>query len=180
MNQTIETTPNTERAEHWMPLLVRAEDYTDAAAWVAERESLRRGPSVSGGDLSERMRAEVETGKSATTPAWQEDSLVKLAAEKGRRTDERWAQVMELACENPRTPLATSEVAHLTGMTLNEWRDAQRKFNSKHIHLHYPGETGWPLASFWGGHVGAKDEIYVYATIEQADGWRQVRQNIAG
>lgn len=173
MNHTIESDHKIGRHEHWIPILVRAQDYTDAAAWVAEREAQRRGVST-GEDLSDRIRAEVARGN-ANTPSWTLENLVKLATETGRRTDARWACVMDEASERPLTPLSTTEVAHLTDMTLNEWRDAQRKLHTRQRELHYPGEKDWPLASFWGGDVGANDEIYVYATDEQADLWKQAR-----
>lgn len=131
----------------WVPVLVPEEDYVAVCQFVAARQAERApaGGSSGGGEAN---------GSGADTrltawPAWPEEALERLA-QSTSVTAQRWARAMDAVAQGEQDWYTTSEVAQLSGLTVNEWRDAPRKI-SRHLKAHYTdvpvhkGNLAWPL-----------------------------------
>lgn len=128
-------------------MLVPEQDYVAICQFVAARQA-ERAPSG-------KRAVEGEAGDSGvdprltTWPAWPEGALQRLA-QSTSVTAQRWAMAMDAIAQGGQDWYTTSEVAQLSGLTINEWRDAPRKI-SRHLKAHYPdvpvhkGNLAWPL-----------------------------------
>lgn len=133
----------------WVPVLVPEQDYVAVCQFVAARQA-ERAPS---GKRSSGVEGEANgTGtdpRLTTWPAWPEDALQRLA-QSSTATTQRWAAAMDAIAQGEQDWYTTSEVAQLSGLTVNEWRDAPRKI-SRHLKAHYTdvpvhkGNLAWPL-----------------------------------
>lgn len=167
----------------WLPLLVRLEDYAELAELVRERESTRdpgSAPSI-GAQAAMDASAEPlthEQAKLAEHVPWSVHNLARLA--KGDSlTAQRWVKAMDVLAQQPGTWLPTSKVAELSGMTINEWRDAPRKM-PRHQAKNYPDEQMWPLCAGGAGIVNNQGEVWWAMTEEVARRWNSVRTEQAG
>lgn len=98
------------------------------------------------------------------------------------KTTARWTLAMDECAKAPTKPFSTSQIAELTGMSINEWRDAARKF-TRHLKAHYPnvpvylggpdkGQQIWPVLD---KNIPGSLEVDWVITQEQAKRWRHVR-----
>lgn len=142
---------------HWIPLLVRTEDFNEFAAMVVEREA-DRGDDDSTVFASSPPQPQVEAEERddlatllAAYPSWTEDALRRLSAGTAL-TAQRWTRALDVvAASDEQTWFTTSEIAEKSGMAINEWRDAPRKL-PQHLKANYPdaprhadGSIAWPL-----------------------------------
>lgn len=172
----------------WTPLLVPEEDYLEFASLVAQRLTQRRERELVDGPEGVRVVAPpvddlaAPVGGPATVMAralaalkpWNLDDLRRLA--KGETvTTQRWAQALDLCSQRVGEFLSTQDVAALTGMRIEEWRDAPRKIQ-RHLDRNYPDVPGWPLAVVSGRKLGhTYDQAYWAINDEQASHWLKVR-----
>ena len=164
----------------WIPLLVRIEDYSELASQVAAREAKR--PDEAGPTPEPRV-ALGETPRAATKAEellarlkpWSLGELRQIIdTAPTYKTMARWARAMDVASEHPEEFLSTAQIANVSGMSINEWRDAPRKL-PQHLTAHFPADIEWPLAAVGGRELGKDDQVYWGATVEQAQRWLQVR-----
>lgn len=168
---------------NWIPLLVPEADYLELAAIVASR-TRERGeehaflPVVAAPSSEESANTSTALSYAnagvAELVAWSIEDLRRLARSEAV-TAQRWARAMDACTERVGEYLSTQEVAAMTGMTINEWRDAPRKI-TRHLATHYPDNPGWPLAVRSGRRLGhSYDQAYWAISEEQAKRWREVR-----
>lgn len=167
----------------WIPLLVRAEDYSEFTAMVAGREADRQDgalPAVASSSVPSVAEPEAPAALAvalASYPAWPEDLLRRLAAGTAL-TAQRWTRALDVvAASDDQTWFTTSEIAAKSGMALNEWRDAPRKL-PQHLKANYPdaprtdrGHAAWPLLA----KSITKAEISWAMTPEAKATWRRIR-----
>ena len=131
----------------WVPVLVPEEDYVAVCEYVAARQA-ERAPSGSRSLEAEPHEGEADPRLTAW-PSWPENALERLA-QSTIVTAQRWAKAMDAVAQGEQNWYTTSEVAQLSGLTINEWRDAPRKI-SRHLKAHYTdvpvhkGNLAWPL-----------------------------------
>ncbi|WP_435771386.1 hypothetical protein [Nocardioides sp. SYSU DS0651] len=179
----------------WVPVLVRLEDYDEitrlVARWEAERSPDVQGQidvnvtpyarPLSGG--GEDAPSPDENSGLAGRPSWSVEDLRRLSASSAL-TAQRWTMALDVcvkAREAGEIWLPTSEVAARAGMTVNEWRDAPRKF-PRHLATNYPGVPAnsrgqhyWPLVA-GGDHIPNNGgQVWWAVTAETAERWREVR-----
>lgn len=176
----------------WIPVLVRLEDYPEITALISQREANRHDDeptaettvSTSGAPAAQPLSAYDE--RLGRQLPWSEEDLAKLA-QGLTTTTARWTRAMDVCAKAPTRPFSTSEIAELTGMSINEWRDAPRKI-TRHLKAHYPnvpvytdgryqGQQIWPLLPTG---VPGSPEVHWAITQEQATRWRKVRQQQEG
>lgn len=162
----------------WIPVLVRLADYAVVTQLVATREAER------GQEPNHTVSHRAELGGRATVdpllatwPAWPEKALRRLAASSSL-TAERWVRAMDAIAVGDADWYSTSEVAQLSGLTVNEWRDAPRKI-SRHLKAHYQdvpvheGHLVWPLRA--GGQPDKPDEVSWGMSPVTKGRWLQLR-----
>ena len=164
----------------WIPLLVRAEDYAELARQVAAAEAKRpHEPATTPGTrvaLAETPRAATKAEELlAQLKPWSLDDLRQIVLTAPTyKTMARWSLAMDAASDHPEEFLSTVQIASLSGMTINEWRDAPRKL-PQHLAAHFPANIEWPLMAVGGRALGKDDQVYWGITIEQAKRWIRVR-----
>lgn len=164
----------------WIPLLVPSQDYIELAALVEKRQR-DRGPDATQAVVVTGQQSEVASSVPrvvsnavAQFEAWSVADLRKLATSKAL-TAQRWARAMDVCSSEPERFFSTQEVAELSGMSVNEWRDAPRKI-SRHLASNYPGAPGWPLVVASGRNLGhAYDQAYWAITDLQAQRWSEAK-----
>ena len=174
----------------WIPILVRSEDYTEVAEWIAAREAKRDDgvdwfdvrvtvPTQSNepvdDDALARRMAEVAAELEKKHVPWVTELLVQFARSTGYETVDRWKTVLDLTSSSPGTLYSTQDIAAFTAMTADQWRSACRALR-RHLKAHYPPDTKWPLAAVSGKNLGVYDQLYVVATAETARRWRSARE----
>ncbi len=144
-------TSTTNELTGWIPVLVRTADYALVTNLVAARESERLAESASGNNGARPIEG-VDPILLAS-PVWPHDALVQLS-ESTTTTAKRWALAMDAIATGTENWYTTSQVAAMSGMTINEWRDAPRKI-TRHLTARYHGlpvnENGdnvWPLRAY--------------------------------
>lgn len=169
----------------WLPLLVRTQDYGPVTAFIAAREAQRQSQSSNHAPVPAQAANEGEVG--VLPPAefdpelklvtWPIDQLRQLA-DSPYLTAQRWTQAMDVAAPHAGRLISSEHIAALTGMPINDWRDAARKLTG-HLKAHY-SVPGWPLLAIGGRHLGLDDQVYWGISTEQAELWREVRAGTAG
>lgn len=133
----------------WTPVLVPSEDYVAVTRFVAARQAERTGAGHHLGRSHPEGGSETAHPLLASWAAWPEDALRRLA-ESQSVTARRWVTAMDAIAQRDGNWFTTSEVAEISGLTINEWRDAPRKI-SRHLKAHYTdvpvheGHLVWPL-----------------------------------
>ena len=169
----------------WIPVLVRAEDYPEITALVAQREAVRACATDDAGTVdTSGQRRPVEASQAPTGltlsghPMWEIGDLQRLARG-DTLTTQRWTRAMDVCAASPGVYLTTSQVAEAADMSVNEWRDACRKI-TRHLKAHYPGvprdangEPVWPLHDWITPDSPA--EVSWAITDDTARLWQQVR-----
>lgn len=131
----------------WVPVLVPEQDFVAVSQFVAARQA-ERAPSGKRAVEGEASESGADPRLTAW-PAWPEEALQRLA-QSTSVTARRWAVAMDAVAQGGQDWYTTSEVAQLSGLTVNEWRDAPRKI-SRHLKAHYTdvpvhkGSLAWPL-----------------------------------
>lgn len=169
----------------WLPLLVRAQDYGPVTAFIAAREAQRQAQSSDHAPVPTEGATEGEIG--VLPPAefdpelklvtWPVDQLRQLA-DSTYLTAQRWTHAMDVVAPHRGRLVSSEIIAALTGMPINDWRDAARKLTA-HLKAHY-SVPGWPLLAVGGRHLGLDDQVYWGISTEQAELWREVRSGGAG
>ncbi|MCT1921940.1 hypothetical protein M3C63_08730 [Brevibacterium luteolum] len=152
----------------WIPILARIDYAAEVMQLITELE--RDLPDISEVTISAATTSTVPTDAPAESVSddadnaddltWSREDLERLAAGIFTTT-QRWTRAMDVCVEQPGKHFATSQVAEMTGMSVDEWRDACRKI-SRHLKRHYPsvprnaeGEHAWPLrAKALDGELG--------------------------
>lgn len=130
----------------WVPVLVPEVDYLDVCEFVAARQAERAGGLPQSADGGEPTGSDPRL---TASPAWPEEALRRLASSESV-TAQRWARAMDAIAQGDQDWYTTSEVAELSGLSVNEWRDAPRKI-TRHLKAHYTdvplhnGHLVWPL-----------------------------------
>ncbi len=171
----------------WMLLAVPASAYAEMAADAHRRAqalgldmtevTISLANAATGHEAASGSEPTVDPTGLASWPSWSEDALVRFA-DSDVTTVQRWVRAMDaLAVEDSKTWFTTSEVAKLSGLTINEWRDAPRKI-TRHLAAHYAdapladdGHHAWPLKAYSFNST----EVSWAMTPETKRLWRKVR-----
>lgn len=162
----------------WVPVLVRVSDYTAVTQLIAAREAERAiqgGGTLPAGDTNATPKADPRL---AATPAWPEDALRRLATSSSV-TAKRWTQAMDAIAVGGADWYSTSEVAEMSGLSVNEWRDAPRKI-ARHLKAHYQdvpvhdGNIAWPLRA-WSNPDKPGEVSWGMPPVTR-ERWRKIRQ----
>lgn len=167
----------------WMPMLVRTEDYLPVATLVAAREAQRQGTHADRSDPAPQHTS-AHDGLGLLPPPefdpqvhlvpWPVEQF-KALIKSSFTTAQRWVKAMDVATEHEGRLLSSDQIAAMTGMPIEAWRDAPRKI-TRHLDAHY-SVPGWPLYAVGGRKLGREDQVYWGISAEQAARWRQARQD---
>lgn len=162
----------------WVPVLVRVSDYGAVTQLIAAREAERanhRGAMPQGSEVFAESGADLRL---ASAPAWPEGALRRLSTSSSV-TAQRWTRAMDAIAVGDADWYSTSEVAQMSGLTVNEWRDAPRKIG-RHLKAHYhdapvhDGTISWPLVAW--SNPAAPGEVSWGMPPVTKDRWRKIRQ----
>lgn len=179
----------------WVPVLVRLENYEEVSRFVAQWEAERTAEVDLELEVSSPYRAASVAVDAPTSTiseedsrlvghlTWSEEDLRRLSTS-AALTAQRWTKALDVcveARESGEIWLPTSEIAARSGMTVNEWRDAPRKF-PRHLTTNYPNvpvDTGghhyWPLSAGGDNIPNNGGQVWWAITAETAQRWREVR-----
>lgn len=168
---------------NWILLPVPSSDYDNLRAEIVTAQAERGEPTAPMAKevaKTSLIRSMAERTTLEGHISWPIDALSRLA-ENSTKTAQRWSTVLDLCAKNPGKFYSTQEIAEMTTLSVNEWRDACRKI-SAHIIANYPdaptwtngpveGKPVWPASAVSGRELQTKDQLYVGLTDEQARLW---------
>jgi hypothetical protein len=174
-------------ATDWISLAVPAADQDDIRELIQARQASRGEPiSPSPTELFALgiSPAGIEAARLRQQPLWGSEAVQHLLADESEHV-KRFVRAIYAVDRTPGEFFGTTEVADLTGMTIGEWRHAQRQLRARILEPNYPeaprwetgayaGEAAWPLADLSGRHIARKDETHVAITPQQSRVWREV------
>lgn len=161
----------------WVPVLVRLADYAAVTQFIAAREG-ERANQLTATSTHNTLADSGMDPRLSSAPAWPEDALRRLAASTSL-TAQRWTRAMDAIAVGTEEWYSTSEVAQMSGLTVNEWRDAPRKI-TRHLKAHYQdvpvhdGSIAWPLRA-WSNPDKPGEVSWGMPPVTR-ERWRKIRQ----